>query len=341
MSKAAAMAAALEKAIGGNAEVQEVTEFLDSGYAPLNKIISGRYDGGLPFGRIVEMFGPPSSGKTALATQFMISAQRSGGVAMFMDHENSFDVGLAKGMGLSDEFPYWIYKRPETWEKSNVMAMQAAQLIRSEEYIDPHAPIIIVFDSVASMIPNSVFEKGIDEYSMNDTTALARVSSTTLKAINQLSSKHNVTMLYLNQIRTKPGVAYGDPTTTPGGMSFEFYASVRLALGKAKINETKDGEKETVGQRITIKTTKNKINRPFQDVTLDLRFEEKGGAYFDLTGGLLDHLIEIGVVNASGPRITWTDGKSYFRKALIEKIEAEKVDLRAMLPKEEEATVTP
>jgi protein RecA len=333
MSKADDFAAALEKAIGNNEETQEVREFLDSGYAPLNMILSGAYDKGLPYGRIVEMFGPPSSGKTALATQFMISAQQKGGVAMFMDHENSFDVGLAKGMGLKDEFPYWIYRRPETWEESNTMAMKAAQLIRTNDYIGEHAPIIVVFDSVASMIPKSVFEKGIDEYSMNDTTALSRVSSTTLKAINQLSSKLNVTMLYLNQIRTKPGVAYGDPTTTPGGSAFEFYSSVRISLSRARIMEEKDGDKEMVGQRITLKTTKNKINRPFQDVALNLRFGDKGGAYFDFTGGLLDHLIEKGVVTAAGARVNWTDGKSYFRKALIEKINEEKIDLKAMLPK--------
>lgn len=332
MSKAADFAAALEKAIGTNEETQEVREWLDSGYAPLNRILSGDYKKGLPYGRIVEMFGPPSSGKTALASQFMISAQRKGGVAMFMDHENSFDVGLAKGMGLKDEFPYWIYRRPETWEESNTMAMKAAQLIRTEGYIDEHAPIIVVFDSVASMIPKSVFEKGIDEYSMNDTTALSRVSSTTLKAINQLSSKLNVTMLYLNQIRTKPGVAYGDPTTTPGGSAFEFYSSIRISLSRARIMEEKDGDKEMVGQKITLKTTKNKVNRPFQSVSLNLRFGEKGGAYFDFTGGMLDHLIESGIVAAAGARVTWTDGKSYFRKALIEKINEEKIDLTSMLP---------
>lgn len=329
----AGLASALEKAIGSNEEVQEVTNWLDSGYPPLNKIISGSYDGGLPYGRIVEMFGPPSSGKTALATQFMIAAQKAGGVAIFMDHENSFDVSLAVDMGLNIDFPFWIYKRPETWEESNMIAMKAAQTIRESKAIPDDAPIIAVFDSVAAMIPKSVFEKGIDEYSMNDTTALARVSSTTLKAINQITSKMNVTVLYLNQIRTKPGIAYGDPTTTPGGVAFEFYASVRIALGKKRIMEEHDGEKEMVGQQMSIKTTKNKVSRPFQEVSLNLRFKDGGGAFFDLTTGMLDHLIEVGVITAAGPRITWTDGKSYFKKALVEKIITDKVDLKAMLPK--------
>lgn len=317
MSTVEALSKALESAIGKNDVEQSVSNFLDTGYPPLNRIISGSYDGGIPYGRIVEIFGASSSGKTAIATLVMIAAQRAGGVAIFLDHEGSFDIQMAKDMGLSAEFPFWIYKRPETWEKSNTIALQAAEAIRKSKAIPEDAPIVCVFDSVAAMIPQSVFDKGIDEYTMNDTTALARVTSTTLKAVNQLSGKLNMTLLYLNQIRLKPGVAYGDPTTTPGGQALEFYASVRLSLSRSKLNETVDGEKTMVGQTITVKTTKNKLTRPQQTISLPLLFKDNGMAYFDVVGGLIDELIDQGKIKLSGSRVEW-DGKSYHKRQLVE-----------------------
>lgn len=317
------LAKALMGAIGGNDEEQAVSHFLDTGFPPLNKIISGRYDGGAPYGRIVEMFGPSSSGKTAIATMLMIAAQKAGGVALFMDHEGSFDVGMAKRMGLNDEFPYWIYKRPQTWEASNTTAMKACEAIRSSKAIPESAPIIVVFDSVAAMIPKSVFEKGIDEYTMNDTTALARVTSTTLKAVNQFTGNLNATMLYLNQIRTKPGVVYGDPTGTPGGAALEFYATTRLALGRTKLMEVEDGKKVMSGQQIKIKTVKNKLTRPFQEVPLAMFFDEVGGAQFDFIGGMLDALCDSGTLVKSGAWIEWTDGKKYQRSVLLKKLNEE------------------
>lgn len=312
-----ALSKALGAAIGENDEEQAVSHFLDTGFPPLNKRISGKYKGGIPYGRIVEMFGPSSSGKTAIATLLMIAAQKAGGVAMFMDHENSFDVGMAKAMGLNDQFPFWIYKRPETWEKSNTTAMKAAEAIRKSKAIPDSAPIICVFDSVAAMIPQSVFEKGIDEYTMNDTTALARVTSTTLKSVNNFTSSLNATMLYLNQIRTKPGVAYGDPTTTPGGGAMEFYATTRLSLGRTKLMETEGGEKKMVGQNISIKTVKNKLTRPFQSITLPLMFHENGMAYFDFIGGMIEELIGLGLIERNGSRVTW-EGKSLYKSQVVE-----------------------
>lgn len=322
-------------AIGNNDERQSVSHFLDSGFPPLNKIMTGQYDRGFPYGRIIEIYGPSSSGKTAIATKMMIEAQRAGGVAIFLDHEKAFDVNLAKAMGLNDTFPFWIYKRPKTWEESNGIAMKAAQMIREKVAIPVDAPIVCVLDSVAAAIPQSVYEKGINEYTMNDTTALARVASTTLKAINDMTAEFNVTMVYLNQTRTKPGVAYGDPTTTPGGTAFEFYASIRLALSRSKVVENKDGEKEFTGQQITIEAKKTKLARPFQKTQLRLMFDETGMAYFDVVGGLIDYLVDEKKLAASGPRITWTDGKAYFRKALIDKINSEKLEgeLRALLTK--------
>lgn len=325
---------ALDKELGPNADGQQVTNFIDTGFPPLNKIMSGRYDGGLPFGRMVEMFGESSTGKTALATQWMVNAQKMGGVAGFIDWERSFDVSLAEGFGLKSERPYWLYSKPKTWEEGNVTAAKACKIIRESKVIKPDAPILFVFDSIASALPKSQAEKEIDEYTMNDTTALARVTSTTLKAMAQHCEEFNATFLYLNQMRLKPGVVYGDPRTTPGGKAMEFYATARLALGRQKIMEQQDGEKTFVGQNISIQCVKSKMTKPFQETSIRMSFDELGAAQFDTIVSLLDYLVAHKLVAYTKPRITWTDGKQYFVKALAEKIrtEGKYAELVAMLP---------
>lgn len=328
------LAKELEKAIGLNSNKQQVQYYLDTGYPPLNKIISGKYDGGIACGRITEMFGPSSSGKTAIAMKLMIEAQKAGGVAMFMDHERSFDLGMAKLNGLNDAFPKWIYQQPRTWEESNKVAAVAAKTIRASKAIPPEAPILVVFDSIAAMIPRSVLEKEMDEYNMNDTTALARATSSTLKVMAQFAEDYNMTLLYLNQIRTKPGVVYGDPTTTPGGTSMEFFATSRIQLARKRIIEDKGEGKELTGQVITVKIVKSKLTRPFQETEMRFMFKADGSGYFDTTGSLLDYLVGKGIIASGGARVTWTDGKSYYRKALLEKIEAEGLqdELLALAP---------
>ena len=337
MSTAAALAAALSKAIGANEAEQEVKNFLDTGFQPLNEIMSGRRDGGVPAGRITEIFGPSSSGKTALATKLMIEAQRQGGVAMFFDHERSFDAGMAERLGLSLEPGLWVYKMPQTWEESNTLMLQAAQAIRTAKIIPVEAPIVAVTDSVAACIPKSQLmdskgkERGIDEMTMNDTTALARVTSTTLKVVKARANDFGLTAVYLNQIRTKPGVVYGDPTTTPGGVAMEFYADVRLALGKRRIMEERDGEKVMTGLDIGVKVVKSKLTRPFQETDLRLMFKEDGTPYFDVAGTLVEMLIAAKKLPASG-WIEWQGKKYQGRRALAEKIntDGDPTDLKAL-----------
>lgn len=320
---AEALSKALLSAIGENSDDQQITEYISTGFPPLNNIVSGGYKGGLPQGRLIEMFGPPSSGKTALATMALIQAQQAGGIAGFMDHERSFDVGMAKNMGLKDEFPYWIYKRPSTWEESNTAMAKAAKAIREANVIAPNAPILFVFDSIASAIPKSMVEKEFDEYSMNDTTALARVTSTTLKSMAAFAEKYNFSVLYLNQVRMKPGVVYGDPTTTPGGQAMEFYATVRIQLSRKKIMEDRGGgEKVFIAQEITMETVKNKLTRPFQKVVWRMGFNPDGSGYFDVTTSLIDFLIAKGKLTVSGAWVKWPlDGKSYQKKALAKHID--------------------
>lgn len=335
MGTAAELADALLKGIGANNDAQAVSQFIDTGFPPLNKILSGRYDGGLPFGRMVEMFGESSTGKTALATDWMVRAQKMGGVAGFIDWERSFDVHLAEGFGLTTERPYWIYAKPKTWEEGNMIAARACQLIRESKAIDPGAPILFVFDSIASALPKSVAEKQLDELTMNDTTALARVTSTTLKSMAHFCEEFNATFLYLNQMRLKPGVVYGDPRTTPGGKAMEFYASGRLALGRQKIMEQVDGEKEFVGQQISIQCVKSKFTKPFQTCSLRMAFDDLGAARFDVVSSLLEYLVDKKLIPYTKPRITWTDGKQYFVKALATKLTEEDryAELVALIPK--------
>lgn len=310
---------ALTKHIGANAEAQGVTKFIDTGYPPLNKIMSGRYDGGLPFGRMMEMFGDSSTGKTALATQWMINAQKMGGVAIFIDWERSFDIRMAVEMGLSDQRPYWIYVRPKTWEEGNIIATKACQVIRDSKVISSDAPILVVFDSIAAAIPKSSSGKELDELTMNDTSALARVTSTTLKNQAQFADDYNSTFLYLNQTREKIGVMFGSKVGTPGGKAMEFYSTVRLALTRQRVMEEKGKEKDMIGQNIAITCIKSKMTAPFKKCTLLLSFDELGMASFDTISSLLDYLIEKKAI-AGGAWIEWDGAKFNGKKKLIEHI---------------------
>lgn len=315
---------AIAKAIGGSDERQKVSVWLDTGYPPLNKALSASYDGGLPLGRIIEMFGPESSGKTAIATRAMIAAQQAGGFAFFADHENSFDVDLAEGMGLSTDPNCWLYQTPDTFEDSINRAIKLAKTLR-EAGLPNEKPIIVVFDSLASMVPRSKSDKGVDEYTMHDTTALARATSAVFPALASFSNKYQVCMLFLNQMRLKPGVAYGDPTTTPGGESPKFYASVRIKLGRKKLV---DKDKNFLGQQINAEVIKNKVSRPFEKAQWNFMFKEDGTGYFDVKTSLVEYLLEIGKLEAKGPRIEW-EGKSLFKSQLVETVTED--ELKALL----------
>jgi protein RecA len=334
---------ALLAAVGENDVETEPKHWLDMGYPPLNKMLTGDYTRGLPGGRIAEIYGPSASGKTLLATMAMIAAQRAGGIAIFIDWERAFNSKFAEEMGLDVTFPKFIYKRSDTWEAGNTAAMKIAETIRKTKAIPEEAPIVAVFDSVAAAVPKSVMYdgktgklRGIDELTMNDTTALARVTSTTLKSVNQYVGAFDMTAIYLNQIRTKPGVVYGDPTTTPGGVAMEFYASVRIALGAKKImGKDESGDKEFLGRLIGMETKKNKVSRPFQTTELRLVYDDEGRAHFDITLGLIEHLMEQGKLEEKGGRVIWTDGKSFFKGVLAKRIDDEGIqsELIALLHK--------
>ncbi len=335
MTDLSKLADAIESAIGKNAKNQEVTVWLDTGYPPLNMAISGEPDKGFPCGRIVEMFGPSACGKTAIATRAMISAQAAGGIAMWMDHERAFDLAVAQSMGLSDERGRWIYQRPETFEASVDTAVKIAKMVREGKLIKPEAPIVVVFDSLTSMIPQSkMFDnkgkaKGTTDYTMHDSMALAKACSACFPALVGLCEKYNILMLFVNQIRLKPGVVYGNPETTPGGNAPEYYSSLRLSLGKEFIKDK--ATKEVLGQIVRAKVVKNRMFRPWKTAEWNLMFSDKGMA-FDVIGSMVELLAENGILERAGNGYIWTDGKKYMKPALRAKIETEGTypDLLAM-----------
>jgi len=311
----------------------EVTHWLDTGFPPLNKVISGDYRKGLPVGRLVEMFGMQSCGKTAIATCAMKSAIDQGGFALFHDHERSFDMRQARNLGLDPDTGRFAHLRPETAEESFTRAIHAAQRIREKSLIPPDAPIIAVFDSLAAMVPRAKWEKELTELTMADSLALAKATSTVLPVVKQAAEKYNMLVLLLNQLRENPGVTYGDNTRTPGGKAPPFYADVRIKLTAAKLVQKDGGETRQIGQQITADIVKNKVYRPFLKTRWDFLFNEDGTGSFDVVGGMIDHLVEIGVLTQSGPRITY-NGKSYFKSQLVAHVKENDLlpELIALLP---------
>lgn len=323
---------ALASAVEANDAPASVKTFLSTGHPLLNKMVSGRYHGGVPCGRMTEIYGGSSTGKTAIATAAMVEAQRAGGIAGFMDHENSFAIELAERVGLNTA-DSWIYKKPESFEQSITLSLRFAKAIRDGSLIDGDAPIVFVYDSLAAMVPKSKLEKDVNEYNMNDNTALARATSAVFPAFAKWCENLQITAIFLNQERTKPGVTYGDPVTTPGGSAMEFYASLRLALSRTQLTKGAGATKENIGQRVTALSKKNKVHRPQQKCSWDFRFREDGTGFFDPVGSVLDFLCDEGIVKKSGARIQW-NGKSKYRDDVIDDINesGDRVALYSLLP---------
>lgn len=335
-----------------NAEQQNVTQFISTGYPPLDHALASSYkEGGVPSGRIIEMFGPPSAGKTAISTNIMANAQKAGGFAGFQDHENSFDAELGASFGLSLDPDNWVYNKPDTFEQSFEQVIDSMLLARGmafykgrvvydagKVYFPKEKPVVFVFDSLASMVPQSTIvdskgkTKEASDRNMNDNTALARATSAHFPTMAMIAERTNATLIFLNQVRTKMGVMYGDPTTTPGGGAPEFYASVRIKLGRSLIVDEKTKEKK--GQAIGAEIIKNKVRAPFKKASWEFQFQEDGTGKFDIVGGCIDELKELGILKTSGAYIEWIDGKKYYKSQLVPHIEqnGQQAELMALFP---------
>ena len=274
--------------------------------------------GGLPRGRVVEIFGPESSGKTTLMLHVIASAQKAGGLAAFIDAEHALDPAYAKRLGVNlDDL---LVSQPDSGEEA---------LTICETLVRSNALDVIVIDSVAALVPKAELE---GEMGMATMGMQARLMSQALRKLTAVISKAKTTCVFTNQIREKVGVMFGNPETTPGGKALKFYASVRLDIRRK--DTIKDATGNSIGSHVKVKVVKNKVAPPFTEAEFDILFNHG----INKEGSILDVGIDAGVVEKKGAWLQFNgeligQGKDAAQKAMVEKPELAQKIVESILAK--------
>src|SRR5437870_4463095 len=262
--------------------------------------------GGLPRGRVVEIYGPESSGKTTLALHVVANAQKGGGIAAFIDAEHALDPEYAKALGVDTDA--LLVSQPDTGEQ----ALEIADMLIRSGALD-----VLVIDSVAALVPRAEIEGEMGDTHMG---LQARLMSQALRKLTGNLNKSRTIAVFINQLREKIGVMFGSPETTPGGRALKFYSSVRLDI--RRIESIKDGP-EVVGNRVRVKVVKNKTAPPFKQAEFDIMY----GKGISREGSLLDVGVDLGIIKKSGAWFTYDGEQLGQGRENVKNFLADNVDL--------------